>query len=449
MQPESSKAAGSVLVQGISTTAIAICCLICEVVFSSPGGALLIGFLAMSYINYLAGGRDVLFPGFMYTLIWAVVSAAYTFCPIEINEIGWKTVAFLLAGGASFSIGSLLGNRPWTTPRHVDFQSKTESTNSDNPQARNILLGCAVLVTALLLIIILRAAGGISGFNLMFLLKLNSPESPLQDAGLFAALIAGSGGLLPVLTLWVLLMEEKRRWKIALCAICAALFPLLVTQRGLVMVAFCGCITLFLLKRRNRSFLSTSKPLGLAGLGIVVVMALLSYSKSWVQKPGGFTVTQGAWMYIAGPIATFDYAIYHPETFEGEPAAVFAQILTPLSRLSLVRYRTLLEVDGQKTDRFVLVPFPGNVYTAYKPYYEDFGATGCFIAFALFGFIEGALFYSSTRGNPYAIFFFTYLASALMFSTFDDNYHAFSRHFNIAVFIFGYFWLLKRVRIRI
>jgi oligosaccharide repeat unit polymerase len=441
--------AGPVLFRAVGAIAIALVCLSCEAIVRSPGGALFLGLLAMSYINYFVGGRDVLFPAFMYTAIWATVAAAYAFCPIEIDQIGWRTVVFLLAGGASFSAGSLIGNRPLLPTKHTESVARNINRQSDNPQARNILLGCTILVTSLLIIIVLRASGGISGLSLAFLLKLNSPDSPLQDAGLFAALIAGSGGLLPVLTLWVLLMEERRRWKIVLCAICAAVFPLLVTQRGLVMVAFCGCLTLYLLKRKDRTFLGTAKPLSLAGAGIVVLMTLLSYSKSWVQKPGGFTITQGAWMYIAGPIATFNYFIYHPETFKDEPAAVLAQVLTPLSKLGLVRYRTLLEVNGQQTDRFVFVPFPGNVYTAYKPYYEDFGATGCLVAFAFFGFIEGALFSSSNRGNPYAIFFFTYLAGAMMFTTFDDTYHGISRHLNIAVFIIGYFWILKRIRIRI
>jgi oligosaccharide repeat unit polymerase len=154
-------------------------------------------------------------------------------------------------------------------------------------------------------------------------------------------------------------------------------------------------------------------------------------------------------MYMVGPLATFNYAVYHPEAFEGQPAAVFSQVLTPLSRLGLIQYRTLLEVDGSPLDRFVYVPFPGNVYTAYKPYYQDFGAIGCLAAFALFGFIGGYLFYAATRSSPYAAFFLAYLSGPLMFSTFDDLYHGFSRHLNVAIFAIGYFGLLKRWRIRL
>ena len=90
-------------------------------------------------------------------------------------------------------------------------------------------------------------------------------------------------------------------------------------------------------------------------------MAALSFSKTWVQQPGGFGITDGVWMYIAGPLATFNYAVYHPEAFQGQPAAVFSQVLTPLSQLGLVRYQTLTQVNGFPFDKFVYVPFPGNV----------------------------------------------------------------------------------------
>lgn len=414
-----------------------------------PAGALLVGLMTMSYINYLVGGRDVLYPAFTYTAIWTIVAAAYVFCPIEVDRIGWRTVVIFLAGGASFSAGAILGNRPLFPAKGADISALDRVTETDNPQSRNVLLACTILLTLIFVLLIIRIAGGISSINLQFLLRLNAPGSPLEDAGSFTTAVTGSGGLLPVLTLWVLVMEEKRRWMIIICGVCVVIFPLFVTQRGLVMTAFCGCITLFLLKRRDRSFERMAAPLSLSGLGIVGIMVLMSLTKFWTQTPGGFSPTAGAWMYVTGPLAAFDYAVYHPEAYEGQPAAVFAQVLTPLSHLHLVRYQPWLEATGSGLDRFVFVPFPANVYTAYKPYYEDFGPIGCFASFIFIGFIEGYLFYRAVRGSKLAVFFLAYLSSALMFSTFDDNYHGFSRHLNILIFAVGYFWIMSRIRIRL
>jgi oligosaccharide repeat unit polymerase len=418
------------------------------VVGQAPGFWLLMGLFALCCLNYWIGGRDVLYPAFTYSVVWTLVTAAYCFCPVEIDRIGWITVGVLFAGAASFSAGSFLGNRPLIRARKSG-EERISVAGRDHPQARNILFAMGVLMSLLMLAIVVRAAGGIFAITPLFLLKLNSSDSPLADAGGIASFIVGSGGLLPVLALWVLIMEEKRRWKIAVCAVCVALFPLLITQRGLVLLAFCGCITLYLLRRKDRSFLATVKPVGIATAVIVVVLTLMSFTKSWVQSPGGYTLTEGAWMYVAGPLATFNYFLHHREAYADQPAAVFSQILTPLAHLQLIHYRDFMEAEGSRFDRFVYVPFPGNVYTAYKPYYADFGPIGCFAAFGFFGLVEGSLFYHAVRRSRIATFFFAYLASALMFSTFDDFYHSFSRHLNMAVFAVGYFYLMKRIRVRV
>jgi oligosaccharide repeat unit polymerase len=415
-------------------------------VFPSPILVLLIGLIALSCGNYFIGGRDVLYPGFLYTSVWALVAGAFLVCPEKVDPLGWKTMAVFLAGGAAFSVGSLIGNRPIL---HARGKPRPLEIQGDNEQVRNALLFCTVLTTLLFLIVVLRTAGGLLYLGLNLLVVLNGQESPLADTDSLSNTIILSGALLPILTLWVLLMEEKRRWKIWLCVVCIAIFQLLVARRGLVMAAFCGSVTLILLKSRDRSIRKVGLPLSVAAFGIVVLMAVMSLTKYWVQGPNGTSPATGAWRYITGPLAAFNYYVEHPSEYADQPATVLVPILTPLSNLGIVHYQTLMEVDGSPLDRFVEVPFAANVYTAYKPYYHDFGPWGCFAAFAFFGLVEGLLFYRATRGSPIAAFFLAHLAGSLMFSTFDDNYHGLSRHLNILVFALGYFWLIRRVRVRL
>jgi oligosaccharide repeat unit polymerase len=439
-----------VLRYAIAFSSLAALCLLVIAVFPSPIVVLLIGLVAMSCGNYFIGGRDVLYPGFMYTAVWALVAGAFLVCPEKVDPLGWKSVTVFLAGGASFSVGSLIGNR--SILRSNGDESRPLEIADSNAQFRNALVLCTVVTTFLFLIIILRSAGGLLYLAINLLMLLNGADSPLYDADSLSPASSAfilSAALLPILTLWVLLMEDKRRWKIWLCVVCIAIFQVLVTRRGLVMGAFCGSVTLILLKAKDRTIRKAGLPLSIAALGIVILMAVMSLTKYWAQGPNRISPASGAWHYITGPLAAFDYYVEHPDEYADQPAAVFDQILTPLSRLGLIRYQTLMEVDGSSLDRFLEVPFPANVYTAYKPYYHDFGPLGCFAAFAFFGFVEGLLFYRATRGGPIAAFFLAHLAGSLMFSTFDDVYHGLSRHLNILVFAIGYFWLLKRVRIRL
>src|ERR1035438_8302542 len=66
---------------------------------TATAAVLLLGFLALAYVNYFLGGRDVLYPAFTFTAIWGIVAAVYCFCPIEIDPLGWRTITIFLGGG--------------------------------------------------------------------------------------------------------------------------------------------------------------------------------------------------------------------------------------------------------------------------------------------------------------------------------------------------------------
>ena len=109
----------------------------------SPTTALLFGLLVLSYLNYLVGGRDVLYPAFTFTAIWAIVAALYRLFPIEIDSLGWKTVLIFLGGSTSFSLGALIGNRPLIRKKS-EVREEEKSKLPDNPMARISLLGYTV-----------------------------------------------------------------------------------------------------------------------------------------------------------------------------------------------------------------------------------------------------------------------------------------------------------------
>jgi oligosaccharide repeat unit polymerase len=173
-------------------------------------------------------------------------------------------------------------------------------------------------------------------------------------------------------------------------------------------------------------------------------MAALTFlTKSETQGENGLQVASDmTFEYMVGPIAAFDYAVYHPEQFREQPAAVFAEVLERLSTLRLIHY-TPPDNVGVHVD----VPFGTNVYTCFMPYYEDFGAAGCFLFFTLFGLVEGYVFYAAARGNNIAAFVLAYLSYSLMFSVFADSYHFVMGYLYLFAYIVVYFYFLKRIRI--
>ena len=414
----------------------------------APATALLLGLLAMSYVNYFIGKRDVLYPAFTFTAIWAIVVAVYYFCPFEINQIGWRTVVVVLAGHITFSIGALIGRGPFQ--RNIrQYSKKYERQNSDSPGTRYLLLGYTLMTIPMFLNDVQRIAGEQLSFSVKFLSDFTAQGAAVLLAGdnPYSNKFISSAVFFSVITMWVMILEEKRKWMITLSALCVCVFALISVDRGILMLVFCGCITLVLLKSKDRRLLKLVKPLSITASAIVVIMILMSLlSHSWAQGKGGLqAATYASVMYIAAPLAAFNYYLYNIDTYKDQPPEYFSQEIAVLSQYNIIQHRE----PASPVDKFAFVPFPTNVYTCFKSCYQDFGALGCFAAFAVFGFVQGYLFRFAIRGSHVAAFLLAYLSKALMFSSFNNYYEGYSRNLNVLAFVFVYFFIFKRLRIKL
>ena len=440
----------SVLLGALGITAAAAAALLWQAAYPSPAAVLLLGLLALSCSNYLIGGRDVLYPAFTFTAVWAVVTTAYLFCPIEIRPLGWRTIAILLGGMTSFSIGSLIGNRALFQRGHKDRKPEKD-VYGDGSQGRLALLGYTVVTIPFVVLDAQRVSGGnlFTSPAAIIDLRLTMIYMNMSGEQVHSGTFVATASLIGSLTFLIFILEERRKWANALCALCMIVLWLVSTGRDFLMRALCWWLCVVLLRKGNRRFLRFVVPLGVAAVGMVLLMTAFTFlNKSETQGAGGLQVaTRMTSMYIAGPIAGFDYAVYNPGEFKEQPEAVFWGVRTLLSKLTIVP-----APPPPRFDRGVFVPFGMNVYTCFKPYYEEFGAVGCFLAFSVIGLIEGQLFYLAINGNHIARFFFAYLSYALMFGTYDDRYTQYgylTAYLYASLFAFAYFYLLKRLKLRI
>lgn len=446
--PDRNKA---ILFEAIAITASAVLLSLWQAACLSAVGVFLIGSLALSYFNYIVGRRDVLYPAFTFTAVWAAVTMAYLACPIEIRPLGWKTTAILLGGMTFFSIGSLLGNRPFYSKACQNPKDKGEEAQNDNPQGRFLLLAYTLFAVPWIVLEARNLMGGGLSLSPAFLINLRlvivskamEGESAYSNKLISGAFIVGS------LTFLIFLLEERRKWAKLLCATYMIVFFLVTTGRALLMQALCWWLCVALLRRRDRRIFTTVKWLSAALVGMVLLMISLTFlTKSQTESENELQgATDLALQYVAGPIAAFDYAVYNPGEFRGQPAAIFQGTRTRLSELNIISSTSRKPIDD-----FVFIPFGMNVYTCFKPYYEDFGLLGCLLAFGVIGLIEGQLFFGAINENRFARFFFVYLSYPLMFSTFDDLYFTHDGdvlYLYIFLFSIGYFYMLKRLKLRL
>jgi oligosaccharide repeat unit polymerase len=401
---------------------------------ASAGWVLLIGLLVSMAVNYSIS-RDILYPGFMFSAVWSLAVAVYDFFPFDIDQLGWTTVCIFLGGNLCFSAGCAVGDRP-LSKRPAWF---TESARNNRP--RRLLLLYSIVMVPLVAYSAMRMAGVYNLSSAFFIAARDAILlSKTEGRSVYGNLLVNGAPTISVSTAFILVMEENNRWLSAAGIGAAIMLGLLTTGRVVWLLLFCGLTMLALLQRPSRSILAMWKRLATTAMIIVLALmlvTLLTKNETQTEATGdksGLEVAAGLLAYyIGGPLAGFDYIVRHPESFLDAPNNTFAQVLGPLSALGF-RYTPPPEYDP-----FFPVPFPINVFTAYKNYYVDFGLMGCFAAFTFFGFISGYLFHSAKRGNQVAIFLFAYLFFAMLFTPFQDVYHSFNRYAYVTVFGLVYF----------
>jgi oligosaccharide repeat unit polymerase len=438
------------LLEALAITASAVILLIWQEAHFSPAGMLFLGLLVLSYLNYKVGKLDVLYPAFTFTAVWTAVVAVYLVCPLEIRPLGCKTTAVILGGMTFFSAGSLLGNRPIYS-RGCQARKNSEGADQDNPQLRIALLAYILLALPAVIVHARDLVGGESFLSPEFFIDMRfqlvsmalEGEAAHTNKFILSVFTVGS------LTYLVFLLEERRKWLQVLCGLYMAILILVNTSRAFLMWAVCAWLCAALLGRRKRSFSRVIRWVSAICVGSLIMMASLKFLTK-AQTEGGNALEEAADLtviYIAGPVAGFDYIVYHPGEFRGQPALVFQGVRTRLSRLNLIR-----ATPRESAYDPVYVPFGMVVYTCFAPYYVEFGVLGCLLTFGVIGVMEGQIFFNAMNGSRVARFLLAYSAYALMTSTFDDHFATQDNEIGFmyaCVFAAGYFLITKHVRFRI
>jgi oligosaccharide repeat unit polymerase len=408
----------------------------------APAVMMLFCFIGFAVLNYLLGGRDVLYPAFIFSACWTVAIAVYLVCPIEIDDLTWPTVSIFIGGCASLTVGSILGNRPL-------FPGETWFTET----ARNRLGARALLLCSFALLIPFTAirtrVAGESLFSPTFLI---SRKVGAGDANIpyYAALVLVVAPLFSVLTLWILIMERESKLLIGLAGIIAFFMCISGGQRGGLFRLLCGAIIIRFIRFPARNFRAVGKYIAMAGFGVSLLMVLLSLLvKTEAQQSDGLQIAlQMGAIYIAGPLAGFNYQVTHPAAFRDQPWNTFTQILSPLVKNGLIHMN--LPVVNEE---FVRIPFLFNVFTIYKQYYHDFGPLGCMIFLLLFGLVYGSIYRATINGNRLTTFIFAIGSEELVMSIFHDsfNYQMTEYSFMLMFTLVYFLWIsrMQPVKIRL
>src|SRR5487761_244228 len=336
--------------------------------------------LGLTVINYRVGRRNVLYPPFLFALIWFVVFCLYMVPLVEVNELGAYTLTVVVSGVAAFSAGAAI-------VRRRRYSRPVAASPCVNSISKRIIFFCclAILPAFFLEVRSLSAAGGSDSF-------LISARTSIIDAVTngekpFGSPIYTIGVTLAIFSAFIFLIEARdwrreRLWVWGSILI-ALVFSILTTGRASLLELFAGLTGIYLLKSGRvsveKAWQFVRWPLA-AFLVLFSVLVLVDKGISGLSGGATEAISQDAFGYSVIPLAGFDYVLRHPSEYRYDPNRTFREVLPALARISGIRYKPPPTLDD-----FVFVPLPTDVFTVFKFYYVDFGFAGMLLALFLIG----------------------------------------------------------------
>jgi oligosaccharide repeat unit polymerase len=394
----------------------------------------------MTAFNYRAGRRNVLYPAFLFSLIWFVVSCLYLVPLVEVDDLGPYTMVVVLCGTAAFSAGATLMEWwPYLRP------PKT-SPNRNALAKKIIFFFClAVLPFFALEIRSLSIGRGLEGF-------MNSARGAIVEAVQNGATRPYSSIYTIATTMSVfvafIFLIEMREWRkerlwVWGSILTALAFSLLTMGRVVLLELVAGSTGIYLLKRKAFSAKQAWKFVRwpfVAFLVLFVVIALFTKDISNQSESSAGVYAQFTFGYAVMPLAGLDYVLHHASEYQHEPNHTFREILPVVAPFLGIKY-----TPAPALDEFIEVPLPVNVYTVFKFYYLDFGLSGMLVAMFLIGAGQTWLLRKALTGEHLYVFLFAVSLYPLAMVAFDDQYSEIFGYSKQIIFAVVYFVVLRTI----
>jgi oligosaccharide repeat unit polymerase len=380
----------------------------------------LVAFLAaLTVSNYWIGGRNVLYPGFLFSALWAFTLGLYAWSPVDIDQIGVQTQIFLASCVALFAVGCFLGSRlPQREGKSVQPPQAPEGSLADG--GRIFMTVCAVAILPLFFRDIVNIAGGF-GPDLIARARLSMLAAAVTGNQVYSSPIVRSAPNLAVLGALLVFVDVKRghrasRFLAPILIVVALIYGILTTGRPQLVQLSTGITAIWIFRQKQHTFLQSVRrvavPLGCLVLLLAVVPLLTKAQASDAGTGSNFAGNLFV-QYIIGNVAAFDVLFKNP------PAVAHTYTYFPIQ----AGWNQFWGLSGKGLEGwFVSVPFPMNTYTVFRAVFFDFGFKGPLLFATFLGFCHGILYKRAIAGSAIFVFLYAAYLSPMVMSIFDDMY---------------------------
>jgi len=400
--------------------------------------------LGLTVLNYYAGRRNVLYPPFLFALIWLAVFFIYLAPPIEVDKVQADTLAVVFSGVVAFSAGGAV------VGRRRNSSTTPESTPWNTISKKIIFLSCLAILPAFFLEIQrLSDVGGIEG--LMISARVAIIDAVTNGERPFGSPVYSFAVMLAIFGAFIFLIEARdwRRERLWVWGsiLTALTFCVLTTGRTWLLELVAGLVGIYLLKRKRFSARDAWRFVRWPLAGFLVLFSILVLvNKDISGMSGGATeaIATNAFGYTVVPLAGFDYVLHHASEYKHDSNHTFRDVLPGLAWISGLRYTPQTGLD----DYVLSLRYPTNVFTVFKFYYVDFGLAGMLLSMFVIGAGQTWLFRRALTGDHFYIFLFVVSLFPLTMVAFDDQYSLGRYYLGVLVFAALYFRVLRTIPLR-
>lgn len=380
--------------------------------------AVLVVLFAAVIVDNLAD-RSILYPPFIFNLIWFLVILVYVIfkCidPGEMDTLHTKTFILIGISNILFTLGGL----------YARFQfRKKPSDISFRPSAIPEIMGDLIIVVTLISLVLLwfkarDLASQVWAKNFFIALRHQLTNMRMTYGILDYFLVFGLFASLYRLYLFDNFsdLDVGKKAKLVFSVLVSFAFLALSTGRTYIFFYFITVFITLFLKGKFKSRYITGF-LFLALMAFITVGIILNKGGEFGESAGE-NMRQGLrhiLAYFEGPVLALDRFITSgfDHTFGRNTFRFFIAVLYETGLV------TTPPVDIVK--EWIFVPYPTNVFTVFQPYVMDFGMVGCWVIMFCFGLVHTWMFYrAKTAGNHFKMLTaFSYYPLLMVF--FQDQY---------------------------
>jgi oligosaccharide repeat unit polymerase len=310
----------------------------------------------------------------------------------------------------TFTAGSYLATYEYRRPEILPAPSMIPGKGMANVL---LIVSCVGLIFFIQRARYLAAQGPFDSFlvNVRWVTGGNTfaDEDPLESFGLVSYLVSLS--VIAVAVQFFLVPHYKSRWRYYLSVLVAFVYAVLSTGRTFVMIVAMLILGLNLISGRMKFRRGLAY---LLGFGLVSFTAIgIVLGKGGELSPQ--VIVDQFRIYLLGGLAAFGQYIQSAGDLQWG-VNVFR---SPLAAMRALGVDTKVP-DLMKEYRYV--PDPTNVYTFYRPYFDDYGYIGVFVAPFFFGALHGRLYKFARNGSTVGMIFFALTLFPLFMQFFQDQY---------------------------